>query len=59
MRLVRIIPASYRRVAVGGVQGGCAELGAAWVRVVIVNHNAGPLLHNRIDALAAQSLAYF
>ena len=35
------------------------ELGAAWVRVVIVNHNAGPLLQNRIDALAAQSLAYF
>jgi GT2 family glycosyltransferase len=35
------------------------ELGAAWVRVVIVNHNAGPLLQNCIDALAAQSLADF
>ena len=32
---------------------------AAWVRVVIVNHNAGPLLQNCIDALAAQSLADF
>jgi GT2 family glycosyltransferase len=35
------------------------ELGAAWVRVVIVNHNAGPPLQNCIDALAAQSLACF
>ena len=35
------------------------ELGAAWVRVIIVNHNAGPLLQNCIDALAAQSLAGF
>jgi len=35
------------------------ELGAAWVRVIIVNHNAGPLLQNCLDALAAQSLAAF
>jgi GT2 family glycosyltransferase len=35
------------------------ELGAAWVRVVIVNHNAGSLLQNCIDALAPQSLADF
>lgn len=35
------------------------ELGVAWVRVIIVNHNAGPLLQNCIDALAAQSLAVF
>ena len=35
------------------------ECAAAWVRVIIVNHNAGPLLQNCIDALAAQSLADF
>ena len=35
------------------------ELGVAWVRVIIVNHNAGPLLQNCINALAAQSLAGF
>ena len=35
------------------------ECAAAWVRVIIVNHNAGPLLQNCINALAAQSLAGF
>ena len=35
------------------------ECAAAWVRVIIVNHNAGPLLQNCIDALAAQSVADF
>ncbi|MGH6826350.1 glycosyltransferase family 2 protein [Methyloceanibacter sp.] len=35
------------------------ESSAAWVRVIIVNHNAGPLLQNCIDALAAQTVADF
>jgi GT2 family glycosyltransferase len=41
------------------VERKVVELGVAWVRVIIVNHNAGPLLQNCIDALAAQSLASF
>ena len=32
---------------------------AAWARVIIVNHNAGPLLQSCVDALAAQTLAEF
>ena len=34
-------------------------MASVWVSVVIVNHNAGPLLQNCIDALAAQSLSGF
>jgi GT2 family glycosyltransferase len=41
------------------VERKVVESGAAWVRVIIVNHNAGPLLQNCIDALAAQSVANF
>jgi N-acetylglucosaminyl-diphospho-decaprenol L-rhamnosyltransferase len=32
---------------------------AAWARVIVVNHNAGPLLQRCIDALAAQTFAQF
>lgn len=32
---------------------------AAWARVIVVNHNAGPLLQRCIDALAAQTLPEF
>jgi GT2 family glycosyltransferase len=32
---------------------------AAWARVIVVNHNAGPLLQLCVDALAAQTLAEF
>jgi GT2 family glycosyltransferase len=41
------------------VERKVVELSAAWVRVIIVNHNAGPLLQNCIDALAVQSLDCF
>jgi GT2 family glycosyltransferase len=41
------------------VERKVVECAAAWVRVIIVNHNTGPLLQNCIDALAVQSLACF
>jgi N-acetylglucosaminyl-diphospho-decaprenol L-rhamnosyltransferase len=41
------------------VERKVVESAAAWVRVIIVNHNAGPLLQNCIDALAVQSLVAF
>lgn len=33
--------------------------GTPWVRVIVVNHNAGPLLQPCVDALAAQTLGDF
>ena len=36
-----------------------SESAAAWTRVIIVNHNAGPLLQYCIDALAGRALASF
>jgi len=41
------------------VERKVVECAAAWVRVIIINHNTGPLLQNCIDALAVQSLATF
>ena len=32
---------------------------APWARVIVVNHNAGPLLQACIDALAAQTFRQF
>jgi GT2 family glycosyltransferase len=32
---------------------------AAWARVIVVNHNSGPLLQGCVDALAVQTLSQF
>jgi N-acetylglucosaminyl-diphospho-decaprenol L-rhamnosyltransferase len=41
------------------VEHNLVESGATWVRVIIVNHNAGSLLQKCVDALAAQSFGDF
>ena len=38
---------------------GSKSSAAAWARLIIVNHNSGPLLHGCINALAAQTFPQF